>query len=100
MIAIPQAVDQFGNAAMLVEAGVGVTIDREDVTADALRAAAAALDTAATRARSAELAERAPRGGRGGRGRRTSSRPRPDPDDEAGGVPDDVPAPPVTLVTR
>lgn len=57
MIAIPQAVDQFGNAAMLVEAGVGVTVDREDVTVDALRDAAAALDTPATRSRSVELAE-------------------------------------------
>ena len=57
MIAIPQAVDQFGNAEMLAEAGVGVTIDREEVTADALRAAAAALDTPTTRARATELAD-------------------------------------------
>jgi MGT family glycosyltransferase len=44
MIAVPRAVDQFSNAAALAEAGVGVVVDAEDVSADALRRAAASLD--------------------------------------------------------
>ncbi|MET4047538.1 MGT family glycosyltransferase [Rhodococcus sp. UYP5] len=35
-VAIPQAVDQFGNATMLEELGVGVRLDDEDVTAYSL----------------------------------------------------------------
>jgi MGT family glycosyltransferase len=38
-VAIPQAVDQFGNAAMLQELGVGRHLPAEEVTADSLRAA-------------------------------------------------------------
>ncbi|WP_255695411.1 macrolide family glycosyltransferase [Actinomycetospora soli] len=56
MIAIPQAVDQFGNAEMLAEAGVGVVVERDAVTAAALREAAVALDTDAVRARCAGAA--------------------------------------------
>jgi macrolide glycosyltransferase len=51
MIAVPQAVDQFGNAAMLAEAGVGVVVDRDAVTVPALREAAATLAGDAVRAR-------------------------------------------------
>jgi MGT family glycosyltransferase len=43
MIAVPQAVDQFGNAGMLGALGVARRIDTEDATAEALRAAALAL---------------------------------------------------------
>ncbi|KUM79092.1 glycosyl transferase [Streptomyces griseorubiginosus] len=43
MIAVPQAVDQFGNADMLGALGVARRIDTEDATAEALRAAALAL---------------------------------------------------------
>ncbi|NEA97899.1 macrolide-inactivating glycosyltransferase [Streptomyces sp. SID13726] len=43
MIAVPQAVDQFGNADMLVGLGVARRIDTEDATAEALREAALAL---------------------------------------------------------
>ncbi|MCW0213358.1 MAG: glycosyl transferase [Pseudonocardia sp.] len=39
MIAVPQAVDQFGNAAMLQEIGVGVHLPAEEATADRLREA-------------------------------------------------------------
>ncbi|MFC6081733.1 nucleotide disphospho-sugar-binding domain-containing protein [Sphaerisporangium aureirubrum] len=38
-VAIPQAVDQFGNAAMLEELGVGVRLASEEVDAATLRAA-------------------------------------------------------------
>ncbi len=54
-VAIPQAVDQFGNAATLDALGVGVQLAEEDVTADALREA---VDTVATSAAvAARLAE-------------------------------------------
>ncbi|MFF7278503.1 macrolide-inactivating glycosyltransferase [Streptomyces griseorubiginosus] len=43
MIAVPQAVDQFGNADMLRGLGVARRIDTEDATAEALREAALAL---------------------------------------------------------
>lgn len=43
MIAVPQAVDQFGNADMLSALGVARRIDTEDATAEALREAALAL---------------------------------------------------------
>ncbi len=43
MIAVPQAVDQFGNADMLGALGVARRIDTEDATAEALREAALAL---------------------------------------------------------
>lgn len=42
MVAVPQAVDQFGNAAMLEQLGVGVALT-EAVTADALREAVLSL---------------------------------------------------------
>jgi MGT family glycosyltransferase len=40
MIAVPQAVDQFDNAAMLAEAGVAVVIDPDEATPEVLRTAA------------------------------------------------------------
>ncbi|MET9513712.1 macrolide-inactivating glycosyltransferase [Streptomyces sp. NPDC002994] len=43
MVAVPQAVDQFGNADMLVSLGVARRIDTEAATADALRAAVLGL---------------------------------------------------------
>jgi MGT family glycosyltransferase len=43
MIAVPQAVDQFGNADMLQGLGVARRIDTEDVTAELLRATALEL---------------------------------------------------------
>ncbi|MBD0838448.1 macrolide-inactivating glycosyltransferase [Streptomyces sp. TRM68416] len=43
MIAVPQAVDQFGNADMLQAIGVARRLDTEEATAEALRAAALAL---------------------------------------------------------
>jgi MGT family glycosyltransferase len=43
MIAVPQAVDQFGNADMLQGLGVARRIDTEAATAKALKAAALAL---------------------------------------------------------
>jgi UDP:flavonoid glycosyltransferase YjiC (YdhE family) len=43
MVAVPQAVDQFGNADRLVELGVGRRLD-VDATADELRAAVVALE--------------------------------------------------------
>ncbi|WP_346764385.1 macrolide family glycosyltransferase [Rhodococcus sp. B10] len=51
-VAVPQAVDQFGNAAMLEELGVGVQLADGDVTANALREA---VDTVAG---SADIAAR------------------------------------------
>jgi len=39
MVAIPQAVDQFGNADLLVSHGVARRLDRDEVTAEALREA-------------------------------------------------------------
>ncbi|WP_274563434.1 macrolide-inactivating glycosyltransferase [Streptomyces spiramyceticus] len=38
MVAVPQAVDQFGNADMLVSLGLARRLDTEDATAEALRA--------------------------------------------------------------
>ncbi|WP_458246240.1 macrolide-inactivating glycosyltransferase [Streptomyces sp. MAI_2237] len=43
MIAVPQAVDQFGNADMLQALGVARRLDTEEATAEALRATALAL---------------------------------------------------------
>lgn len=43
MVAVPQAVDQFGNADMLVSLGVARRIDTDDATADALRTAVLGL---------------------------------------------------------
>ncbi len=43
MIAVPQAVDQFGNADMLQALGVARRLDTEEATAEALREAALAL---------------------------------------------------------
>lgn len=43
MIAIPQAVDQFGNAAMLEQLGVGVSIPAESATPEAMREALLSL---------------------------------------------------------
>lgn len=43
MIAVPQAVDQFGNADMLQGLGVARRIDTEEATSEALKAAALAL---------------------------------------------------------
>ncbi|RCG31676.1 UDP glycosyltransferase [Sphaerisporangium album] len=51
-VAIPQAVDQFGNAAILEELGVGRHLPAEEVTAATLRTAVEAV------AGSAEVAER------------------------------------------
>ncbi len=42
-VAIPQAVDQFGNADRLVDAGVGRRLPAEEVTAETLRAAVDAV---------------------------------------------------------
>ncbi|MFF5563921.1 macrolide-inactivating glycosyltransferase [Streptomyces sp. NPDC012623] len=44
MVAVPQAVDQFGNADMLVSLGVARRIDTDAVTPEALREAVLALD--------------------------------------------------------
>ncbi|MEU0395435.1 macrolide-inactivating glycosyltransferase [Streptomyces sp. NPDC006208] len=43
MVAVPQAVDQFGNADMLVGLGVARRLDTESATADALREAVVSL---------------------------------------------------------
>lgn len=43
MIAVPQAVDQFGNADMLQALGVARHLPAQEATADALRTAALAL---------------------------------------------------------
>ncbi|MEN8652622.1 macrolide-inactivating glycosyltransferase [Streptomyces sp. 21So2-11] len=43
MVAVPQAVDQFGNADMLVSLGVARRIDAEEATAEALRTAVLGL---------------------------------------------------------
>ncbi|MGV8874080.1 MAG: macrolide family glycosyltransferase [Rhodococcus sp. (in: high G+C Gram-positive bacteria)] len=50
-VAIPQAVDQFGNAAMLADLGVGVHLEFEKVTADSLRDAVFAAEQLTDRAR-------------------------------------------------
>jgi MGT family glycosyltransferase len=52
MIAVPQAVDQFGNAAMLEQLGAGVYVPAESATPDTLREALLAL------VRSAEVRDR------------------------------------------
>ena len=49
-VAIPQAVDQFGNAAMLAELGVGVHLEFEKVTAASLADAVAQARRLASRA--------------------------------------------------
>ncbi|MCJ0892417.1 macrolide family glycosyltransferase [Rhodococcus sp. ARC_M5] len=49
-VAIPQAVDQFGNAAMLAELGVGVHLEFEKVTAASLADAVAKARGSASRA--------------------------------------------------
>lgn len=55
-VAIPQAVDQFGNAALLEELGVGVQLKFEDVTADLLRESVEKVaDSAAIRGRLTEV---------------------------------------------
>ncbi len=55
-VAIPQAVDQFGNAALLEELGVGVQLADADVTPEALRSAVDGVATSAeTRARLADV---------------------------------------------
>lgn len=55
-VAIPQAVDQFGNADLIEELGVGVQLKFEDVTVDVLRAAVEEVaDSAAVRARLGEV---------------------------------------------
>jgi macrolide glycosyltransferase len=56
MIAVPRAVDQFSNAAALAAAGVGVVVDAEEVSVDALRRAATALDDDEVRRRCAAAA--------------------------------------------
>lgn len=55
MVAVPQAVDQFGNAARLAELGVARHLPAEEATPAALREALLALDDPAVRARSAAL---------------------------------------------
>jgi MGT family glycosyltransferase len=55
MVAVPQAVDQFGNAARLAELGVARHLPPADVTPAALREALLALDDPAVRARAAAL---------------------------------------------
>jgi MGT family glycosyltransferase len=56
MVAVPQAVDQPANAAMLEALGVGVTLDAESVTPERLRAAVLTLaDSAEVQARSVAL---------------------------------------------
>ncbi|MBT2398876.1 macrolide-inactivating glycosyltransferase [Streptomyces sp. ISL-100] len=59
MVAVPQAVDQFGNADMLVSLGVARRIDTEAATADALRAAVLGLVEDPEVARRAEGIRRA-----------------------------------------
>lgn len=55
MVAVPQAVDQFGNAARLAELGVARHLPAGEVTPGTLREALLALDDPAVRSRSAEL---------------------------------------------
>lgn len=57
MIAVPQAVDQFGNADSLVDAGVAVRVDSATVTAVELREALTLVSADEFRRRSTELAE-------------------------------------------
>ncbi|MDX3311407.1 macrolide-inactivating glycosyltransferase [Streptomyces sp. NPDC054884] len=65
MIAVPQAVDQFGNADILQELGVARRIDTADATAETLREAALALvdDPEVARRLKAVQAEMAAEGG-------------------------------------
>ncbi|MBX7549309.1 macrolide-inactivating glycosyltransferase [Streptomyces sp. tea 10] len=65
MIAVPQAVDQFGNADMLVALGVARRLDTEEATADRLRETALALvdDPEVARRLRAVQAETAQEGG-------------------------------------
>ncbi|OIK06217.1 macrolide-inactivating glycosyltransferase [Streptomyces monashensis] len=65
MIAVPQAVDQFGNADMLAALGVARRLDTEEATADRLREAALALvaDPEVARRLKAVQAEMAQEGG-------------------------------------
>ncbi|WP_232433560.1 nucleotide disphospho-sugar-binding domain-containing protein [Rhodococcus sp. AW25M09] len=49
-VAVPQAVDQFGNAAMLAELGVGVHLDFENITAKILLDAVAEARGSSSRA--------------------------------------------------
>ena len=56
MIAVPQAVDQFGNAALLEQLGVGRHVPLAEATPERLRAALLELtDSAEVKARSAAL---------------------------------------------
>jgi MGT family glycosyltransferase len=55
MVAVPQAVDQFGNAARLAELGVARHLPVEEVTPESLREALLSLDDPAVRERSAAL---------------------------------------------
>jgi MGT family glycosyltransferase len=57
MIAVPQAVDQFGNADALVQLGVAVRVDTADATAEALREAHATVTSAPVRARARQVAD-------------------------------------------
>ncbi|NLU82338.1 macrolide family glycosyltransferase [Rhodococcus sp. HNM0569] len=57
MICAPQAVDQFGNADALVEAGVAVRVDSETVTPQELREALDHITSESVRTRSRELAD-------------------------------------------
>ncbi|GAA3892022.1 macrolide family glycosyltransferase [Streptomyces sedi] len=60
MIAVPQAVDQFGNADQLVSLGVARRLDTEEATAERLRVALRELvDDPEVAARSARLREQA-----------------------------------------
>ena len=72
MIAVPQAVDQFGNAALLEQLGVGRHVPLAEATPERLRAALLELTgSAEVKARSAALRdELRAAGGRPGRGRR------------------------------
>ena len=55
-VAVPQAVDQFGNADQLVAAGVGLRLSTDEVTAATLRAAVDAVaDDPRLRRRLAEV---------------------------------------------
>ncbi|MET0189262.1 MAG: macrolide family glycosyltransferase, partial [Pseudonocardia sediminis] len=60
MVAVPQAVDQFGNAARLVELGVGEHLPADEVTPERLREAILRVSgSPEVAARCAELRERA-----------------------------------------
>jgi len=57
MVAVPQAVDQFDNAARLAELGVARHLPADEVTPERLREALLSLDDPAVRARSTALRE-------------------------------------------